>query len=373
MLKSSSQSSLSDNFLAILTASSFFPKLAAMGDGVRSGVLRQGKVEVERLEQLKLQPTDVRIAVAFVGICGSELHSINEPEARDFDVDRPVVLGHEYTGVVTEVGAAVRNLTAGIRVTCFPRIPCLRCHACRMGDVIHCGSFIRAERGAWADEIVVDERFVVPLSPGASLRDMALSEPLAGAIRGIDLAAAFTGHDAAVFGAGPIGYLTAVLAARTGARRVFVSEPSEYRRQLVSSLENIIVIDPTDVDPVDAILEATNGRGVDVAYEAVGRAEVVETSIQVLAPGGRMVVLGVAAPSAVAAIRPRDLFNRELSISAAWGLETTFLRAVLWIPDLHLTPLITHEFELDRIAEAVALASSAECGKVMLSINPDIA
>lgn len=340
---------------------------------MRSAVLRHRKVQIERLEQLTLGPTDVRIAVAFVGICGSELHPINEPEAYDFDVTQPVVFGHEYTGVISEVGSAVRELSPGTRVTCFPRIPCLRCHACRTGDIIHCSSFIRAERGAWADEIVVDERFVVPLSPGTSLREMALSEPLAGALRGIDLAAAFAGHDAAVFGAGPIGYLTAVLAARSGARRVFVSEPSAYRRRLVSSLDNIILVDPSDVDPVEAILDATDGRGVDVAYEAAGRAEVVEACIRAMAPAGRVVVLGVAAPSAVAAIRPRDLFNREICIFAAWGVENTFLRSVQWVPDLHLKSFITHEFELERIAEAVTLASSAECGKVMLSVNPQLA
>src|SRR5262249_44371157 len=156
--------------------------------------------------------------------------------------------------------------------------------------------------GAWADEMAVPERAVFGVPDGVSLRTAAMCEPLACALRGVDLVTAPSGHTALVVGGGPIGLLAAALAQRQGARRVVVREPRATRRRLAEGI-GAEAVDPTVEDLPGLLAEATAGLGPEVVYESVGNARTVEQAIEVAAPGGAVIVLGVAPPAVAAAIR----------------------------------------------------------------------
>lgn len=331
-------------------------------------VLVRGRddVAVVEVDPAPLAASGVRIDVAYAGICGSELHSIHDPGR--YGAIRPDGFGHEYSGVVREVGADVRGVAPGQRVTCVPRLPCMRCAACRDGRLVNCRDHVRPAQGAWAEEVVVDERFVRALPPGLGLREAALCEPLSCALRGVDRGGAAPGHVALVIGGGPIGLLTAAVALHAGAHAVLVSEPRAARRALAERL-GASVVDPTTESLADAVAQATAGQGVAVAYEAVGRADSIVEAVELTAVGGTIVVLGLAPAEAVAPIRPERLFEKELTIAAAWAHETTFERALAWLPRLDLGALVTHELGLDRVAEAIEISSAGDCGKVMLVPN----
>lgn len=337
-------------------------------------------IAVLDVEPAELAADQVRIAVAYSGICGSELHPLTDPAAYTggpgpgyawlrsgrHDPEGDLTFGHEYSGVVREVGGAVRSVSVGDPVVCLPRWPCGECGPCRAGNVSWCQLFTIPRRGAWADEIVVPARAVFVLPPDVPLSEAALCEPLSCALRGVDRARRAAGHTALVVGGGPIGLLTATLAARAGAHKVLVSEPRARRREIAEQL-GAVPIDPRTESLTDRVDVETGGRGADVIYEAVGDPQTVAEAMSLAARGGTIVVLGVAPPGASAPIEPYRIFDRELTLTGAFGPEIGFGRATELLPALDLKPIITHVFALDDVAEAVRVAASGECGKVMLA------
>lgn len=327
-----------------------------------------GFVYRERPER-SLEPDEIRLLVAFAGICGSDLHAAQQLQRPG--EGRTVVFGHEYSGIVLETGAAVRMATPGQRVVGKPRIPCLRCRYCREDRIWDCERLIRPSVGAWAETLVIPERFVVPVSDKVSLREAALVEPISCCLRAIDRAARPAGHTALVIGGGPIGLITAALARALGATDVLVSEPSPFRRELAQRL-GFEAADPSSIDLEPVAAARTGGRGFDAVYEAVGSARTVETAIACAGRGSTIVILGVAPPLDAASVRPFDFFQKELTLVGAWANETTFTRALALLPKLQLAPLITNEISLDNGASAIELARSGDCGKVLIAPNgPD--
>jgi (R,R)-butanediol dehydrogenase / meso-butanediol dehydrogenase / diacetyl reductase len=327
-----------------------------------------------------LEPDQVRIEVAYTGICGSELHQLKNPDSYGGDgcltyrwmpsgQDDPegdAGFGHEYSGVVREIGAQVDSVAVGDPVVCLPRWPCTRCRQCRAGRLIYCEHFTIPRRGAWADEVVVPARVVFPVPPGVSLREAALCEPLACALRGIDRGRASPGHSALVIGGGPIGLLTAALALRSGAQTVLLSEPHKRRREIAGRL-GALPVNPRDEAIGERVDAETGGLGVDVVYEAVGHPETVSEAVGLVARGGTIVVLGVTPPAATAAIRPWLLFDRELTLTGAFGPEAGFQRALALLSLVDSQPVITHVLALDEVQQAVEIAASGDCGKVLLA------
>jgi L-gulonate 5-dehydrogenase len=327
----------------------------------RQVLVRPEGIALAELPRPALAPDEVRIDVAYAGICGSELHHILDPERHGALGEADY--GHEYSGVVSEVGERVATLAVGQPVACLPRLPCLRCPACLAGRHVNCRRHSRARNGAWAEEVVVADRFAHPLPEGVGLREAALCEPLSCALRGIDRGAAAPGHVAIVIGGGPIGALTAVLALHAGATEVLLSEPRAERRRIAAAL-GVTPVTPDELPA--AVMEATGGDGAAVAYEAVGNPQCLVDAMALVEVGGTIVMLGLTAPDAVAPIPTYDLFEREQTLVAAWGHETTFARALAWLPRLELGALVTHELPLERTAEAIEIAASGDCGKVML-------
>lgn len=337
----------------------------AVAGRVRQVVVGEG-ISIERLAPQELAAAEIRISVAYSGICGSELRPILDGAAYGGGHARDTTFGHEFSGIVAEVGEDVDAVAPGDPVVCFPRWPCGECRQCRSGRLIYCERIAFAPRGAWADEIVVPARVVFRVPDGVSLRVAALCEPLACALRGLDRAAAPVGHTALVVGAGPIGLLAATLALRSGARAVLVSEPHPRRRALAAGL-GAVPVDPTREHLSERVAAVTDGLGMDVIYEAVGRPGALAEAVELAAPGGAVVVLGVAPHAATSPIRPYRLFEREVTVTGAFGPEAAFERALGLLATLELEPLITHVLSLDDVRRAVDIAASGDCGKVLLA------
>jgi 2-desacetyl-2-hydroxyethyl bacteriochlorophyllide A dehydrogenase len=328
---------------------------------VRQLAARPGGLEWEARAERDPKPHEVRIQVAFAGICGSDLHALIVPE----EYGESEVLGHEFSGVVAELGTAVTGIQVGQEVACQPRVPCMRCEACRSGRVPFCAAMIRPEVGAWAETILVHERAVVVLPDGVTLREAALAEPLGCCLRGVEKAPHLSGQSSLVIGGGPIGFMTALAARRLGTGLVVVVEPGAYRRRLLESV-GLPTIDPYEASLVPSALDMTDGRGFDVVYEAVGSPNTVEHAVEAAAHGATVVILGVAAASSEASLRPREIFERELAIVGSFGADFTFVRALQAVSELGAERVVTHEFPLSRGSDAVALARTGDCGKILL-------
>jgi 2-desacetyl-2-hydroxyethyl bacteriochlorophyllide A dehydrogenase len=325
---------------------------------------------VEEREPSEPGPGEVQLDVAYVGICGTDLHI--KHGAMDRRVTIPAVIGHEMSGTVAAVGAGVRSYAPGDRVTVMPLLWCGDCPACQAGHQHVCQNLVFVgidSAGALQQSWTVAQDVLVGLPDGVSLRHGALTEPLAVAVHDVRRARVRRGERVLVVGAGPIGLLIACVATAEGAE-VVVSEPNAYRRSVARSL-GLRTIDPSS-ESVDAVVTAwTAAAGVDAAFEVSGSLAGLEVATHAARVRGRLVVVAIHNQPV-----PVDLFRvfwRELEVIGARVYERTdFERAVelLGAGAVPADQLISAIEPLERIPDAFAsLESGADVVKVLIDLR----
>jgi len=252
-----------------------------------------------RLEDLSRPipgPGEVLLEVASVGLCGSDVHYYVDGRIGDHVVTAPIIMGHEFSAWVAELGAGVEGLEIGQLVAVEPAIHCGECESCQHGhpnlcpDVRFCGT--PPINGVFAEYTVMPAENCFPLPRGFSPVEGAMLEPLGTAIHTVDLAHLKPGQTVAVLGAGPIGLLTAAVAKASGASAIYMTEPLTYRRQFALDYVADAALNPHDaeMDAVAEIMRLTGGRGVDVAFEAAGASGTPDQAAALARPGGKVVV-----------------------------------------------------------------------------------
>jgi L-iditol 2-dehydrogenase len=315
-------------------------------------------------------PGSVVVRVDACGICGTDRHIFHG----DYPAVLPLTLGHEFAGTVTAVGAGCA-VVPGARVTVDPNISCGVCAECRRGEPCLCPRRVALGvdlDGGLAEYVVTPERQVYVLPSGLSTTLGAMCEPLACCLRGLDHAAIVPGMRVVVFGGGVIGQIMVQLAALAGAIAVVLVTRQAERRTLALRLGATAAYDPQSGD-VRAALTGPGGLvpgGADVVLECAGVVETFEQSLAVARRGGTMVVIGVPPPDTVAAVRPYDLFARELRLIGSYLNPLTHGRAVELAASgrLDLTSLITSEHGLDQLP--ALLAAPPRPGQVKEIIIP---
>lgn len=208
--------------------------------------LGNGKMELREIGKLTPVPGEVLLRVAACGVCGTDIH-IFHGEKGSAEVTPPVVLGHEFAGVVEELGSGVTALQIGEHVAVDPNIYCGHCHFCRIGKKQLCEN-LRAigvnQNGGFAQYCVCPAAQCLPLNPALPLEHGAMTEPLACCIHGIDRAALRSGDIVCIIGGGAIGLLMVQLARLSGASHVILSEPVQARRDIALQIGADAVIDP---------------------------------------------------------------------------------------------------------------------------------
>jgi threonine dehydrogenase-like Zn-dependent dehydrogenase len=326
----------------------------------------EGTVSVlERPRPAAERPDDVVIQIAANGLCGSDLRAFATPPEMAYDPG--VIVGHEFTGPVAEVGSDVRSVSVGARVVAIPNINCQVCWYCRSGHPNICENFVHIgsmRDGGAAEYCVVPERMVLEV-PDRIGDDLAtLTEPLACVLNGTRTAAAQPGDTVLILGGGPIGLMYLLLMKAAGAR-VIVSEPSPARARTAAELGADEVIDPT-AGPVAEAVAALTPRGADIAIDAVGM--LLADAVASVRKGGRVLVFGLN-DRARAELGESDLSYRELTIEGVYIAKGTFPLALTLLErnELGFDRLITHRVELDRFWDAVEAARSGEAIKAIVA------
>lgn len=315
------------------------------------------------------RPDEVRLAVAYTGICGSELHAIEGYQLTRADGQRafPSQLGHEYAGVITDVGSAVQDLRVGDRVTVAPRGPCHQCDLCRNGVTALCRKTTQ-RGGSWADYIIAPAKLVHRLPDKLPLTIGAFTEPLSAALRIIDRSALQSGMNVCVIGAGPIGLGAAVLAKQGGAAKVIISDTRPSRRELARRMGIPVVVDPKAEDLYTVVMDHTGGRGVEVSIEAVGLEPALSESLRVVSIGGMVVWGGLAPTDLLVPLLPNDMFMREYTLRTSWGGIELFERTIRLEQSIDWSPVVEEIYPLDQVSEAIHYARTAAAGKVLLRV-----
>ena len=325
---------------------------------------RPGAVGVQELETVAPGAGEVAVRPAYCGLCGTDLELL-AGEVDPAFVRYPLVLGHEWSGVVAAIGDGVAGLTPGMRVVAEGIIPCGNCSACRVGATNVCETYDEVgftRPGGAADEILVPARVVHSLADGVSLRDAALTEPTAVVLTGLEKIRLHPGQRVLVVGDGTIALLAVLLVSLWSPGEVAVVGRRGEQEPL--ALEVGATSFATD-EPAGAF---------DVAIEAAGAPEALATALQALRRGGQALALGLPPTSSTLTLPGDLLVNNDLTLAGSFGYTTAaWSRVVELLNAGRLRPgsLITHVFPLDDYGAAfgeLARPSGAR-GKVMLEVG----
>lgn len=325
------------------------------------------------VEERTLGPRDVRIKIHTVGICGSDVHYYKHGRIGPFVLDAPMVLGHEASGTIIEVGSEVTTLAVGDRVCMEPGIPDPNSRATRLGAYnIDPGVRFWATppiHGVLRPTCVHPEAFTYKLPERVSFADAAMVEPLAVGIHAATKAKIKPGDIGVVYGAGPIGLLTALSALAGGCARVYVSDISEDKLAIAARLHPGIVPLRAAGDNVwQTVRRDTDGWGADVLFEATGSPKAAATIFEPLAPGGCVVMIG--GQSDPIAYDAGAAMVREARIENVFRYAHVFPRCIAMLASgsIKVSSLITRTFEFEDSIRAFDLAASAPPADVKMQI-----
>lgn len=334
------------------------------------GAGQNPKFEVREMTFCPLGPKEVLVNSKACGVCGTDVH-IYHGEKGSADVTPPVVLGHEFAGVVVEVGSGVTSVKPGDHVAMDPNMYCGECMPCRMGKKQECEHLFALGvnvNGGFAEYAVCPEAQCFKVREDISFDEAAMAEPLACVVHGIDQAQIRPGQVVLVIGGGTIGLLMVQMARISGASTVILSEPVEMRRRIGMEVGADAVIDPIHEDVPQRIREICGRNGADVVIECVGKPFAVEQAFAAAGFAATILLFSVPGVDATVPLPLFDVYKKELRIVGSMINPDTHQRAVNLINSgrLELKKLITHTFDLEHMDEAIQMQMSAESIKVVV-------
>jgi 2-desacetyl-2-hydroxyethyl bacteriochlorophyllide A dehydrogenase len=333
-----------------------------------------GKMELREMPDLKPEPGELLVAVAFCGICGSDLHEYAShlPSMRGAGVFQPI-MGHEFTGTVAAIGSGTQGFMTGDPVVVHPGGACGHCWYCQRGDSHLCADqqgtgYRRA--GGYAEYALVRSDQALTLPDASWLRAAALTEPFGVALHAINRGALQPGETVFIAGGGPIGLLCVLAAHRKGAARIIVSEPASARRELALALGADEAVDPAQPASLQ-VRQLTDGRGADLAIEAVGIAPTMDDCLAATRRGGRIVVAG-----AFEQPYPVNLLNlliQEQSITGTFGYAFEFREArdLIVSGAVDVAPLISRTVSLQDLPSAFEQLTNDRSSDQKVLIQPN--
>lgn len=327
-------------------------------------------LRVEEHEMPKVGPKDVLIQVKACGVCGTDVH-IYEGDKGAAEVTPPTILGHEFSGVIAEVGSEVTNYKAGDRVCIDPNCYCGACEPCRNGVVHYCEHMIgygTTVNGGFAEYCAVNERQVYKLGDNTSFEQGAMTEPVACCLHGMDMCEIRPGHQVVVIGGGMIGLLMLQLSRLAGAAKVALLEPVESKREVGKKLGADICVDPIHED-VKARLKEEGMTWVNTVIECVGRPSTIEQAIDIAGNKAVVMMFGLTKPDETISVKPFEIFRKELVLKASYINPYTQKRALDLIDSgrLDVSSMVYEVADLDELADILSNPELRAKGKYIIS------
>ncbi|MDH5642916.1 MAG: L-threonine 3-dehydrogenase [Gemmatimonadota bacterium] len=319
---------------------------------------------------------DVIIRVRHAGVCGTDVHIAEWDEWAQGRLKPPLTIGHEFAGEIAEIGSEVTEpFKVGDPVTAEGHLICGHCKQCRTGNGHVCRNtqIIGVDRdGAFATYIAMPAANVVPLHD-IPTRIGAVMDPLGNAFHTV-LTADIPGHSVLIMGSGPIGCFAVGIAKAAGAVKVIAVDVNPKRLELAKTMGADLLLNAATDDVVQAVLDATEGDGADVVCEMSGNPTAMRQALKCVRLGGRIQMLGLPKEDVTLPIAS-DLIFKGITLYGVigrrmfdtWHQMLDFLKSGLLDPN----PIITHEFPLDQVDDALAAIAGGDAGKVILEIGED--
>ena len=326
-------------------------------------------VEVREVDDPVAGPGEALVRVRAAAICGSDLGIYDFTPAYS-GMTLPVVMGHEFSGVVEAVGKDVEGYAAGDRVLSRSVVSCGECCFCIVGMDNLCESsslFGIHQDGGFAEYISVPQRLLYPIPEGMSFEEAALVEPLSNAVHFVnDLTPVEPGDLAVVLGIGPIGLFSAQLLRLAGAEVLLTGISVDTERFEIAGRLGLEAVNIDEVDPVDLVMERTSGRGADVALVAVGAPSAVHQAVRLVRKRGHVTVVGIF-PGDVA-VPMTVVVRREITLAGAYDARAENFEEALELIEsgrIKAAELVTHRFPLEEAGRAFDVARSKAGCKVL--------
>ena len=315
-------------------------------------------IRIDDVTVPKPGPRQALVEIRSVGICGSDVHYYTHGRIGRYVVEPPFILGHECSGVVVEVGEGVEHIAPGDLVAVEPGVPCGHCAFCRSGKYNLCPDVVFLATppydGAFAEYIVHDADFLFRVPEGVTADEAAMCEPLSTGLQAVKRAELTLGETVFIAGMGPIGLANMQAFKAAGAGAIYVSDIDSARLETALKLGATEAFLATETDLVKELRKRTLGRGPDVVVEAAGSAEATKQTVEIVRPGGRVVLVGLA-PEATVPINMLDVIDKEIDVRGVFRYANTYPAALALIAQsaVDMKSMVTAQYPLEKADEAM--------------------
>lgn len=324
------------------------------------------------LEDVK-KPTighnDVLVQVNKTAICGTDIHIFNWDDWAQKTIPVPMTVGHEFSGVIVELGSEVNGLNIGDRVSAEGHVTCGHCRKCRAGERHLCRNTVGIgvnRPGAFAEFISVPATNICPLPRTISDDLGAILDPLGNAAH-TALEFDLVGEDVLITGAGPIGIMAVAIAKHVGARHIVITDINDYRLGIAKQMGATRAVNVSRKSLKDVMEDLNMSEGFDVGLEMSGNARAFSDMLDVMNHGGKIAMLGIMPGDT--AINWNHVIFKGLEIKGIYGrrmFETWYKTIAMLESGLDLSPVLTHHFKIDDFEEGFEIMRSGNSGKVIL-------
>jgi L-iditol 2-dehydrogenase len=322
-------------------------------------LVKPGEIEIRDIPEPVPERDEVLVRIKSVGICGSDMHLYKTGGTGPVKMTGPLILGHEAAGVIEKTGSEVKNRKAGDRVSIEPGIPCFKCRFCLSGKYNVCPEMrffaTPPVDGAFTEYVKVPEILTFPLSDKVSFDEGALFEPFSIGLWACYRSAVSPGSTVLVTGCGPLGITAIMAAAVCGAARIIAVDIQDFRLEHARRAGATLVLNSSKTDIIPQVLEATGGLGADVAIEATGVIELVQSLHEMVMRGGKIVIAGITAHTDFVPVPLRYLMRKEIDILSLYRYANMYQRALNLVEArrVNLNSLITQTFPLEEVPQAM--------------------
>jgi L-iditol 2-dehydrogenase len=336
-----------------------------------TGIRRMEVVDMPRPAIRK--DTDVLLKIAMVGVCGSDVHYFVDGKIGSQVVQYPFVVGHECAAVVAEVGRAVKRVKVGQRIVVEPAMPCHQCDQCKAGRENTCRKLIFLGcpgqiEGCMAEYMVMPEECCFPADDLTFERGV-LCEPFAIGVYAVKQSGIAAGMKAAILGAGPIGLSCLSAAGARGVRGIYMTEKVAERLALAAKAGAKWTGNPEKASVVKDILEH-EPAGMDIVFECVGKQETVDEAIELLKPGGRLMLIGIPREDRIS-FRIDLARRREITVVNVRRQNDCTQKAIDLVAGgkVNIDYMVTHHFPLEQSQKAFDMVADYRDGVVKAMIE----
>jgi threonine 3-dehydrogenase len=316
-----------------------------------------------------LAPDDVLIRVTKTAICGTDLHIYNWDHWAQKTIPVPMVTGHEFVGVIEQLGSNVTGYKIGDRVSGEGHITCGHCRNCRAGQRHLCRNTIGVgvnRQGCFAEYLAIPYGNAFKIHESIPDDVASIFDPYGNAVH-TALSFDLVGEDVLITGAGPIGIMAAAIAKHVGARHVVVTDINDYRLELAKQLGATRIVNVARENLPDVMREIGMVEGFDVGLEVSGNAKAFRSMLDTINHGGRIALLGIF--SEEVAIDWSTVVFKGLTIKGIYGremFETWYKMSAMLQSGLNIAPVITHHFKAEEFEQGFQILNAGKSGKVIL-------